>query len=583
MDLSLGQKLTEHFTFLYGETQSGELSQKTLALLEKHQLRRKDSAFDKPVKKFSEADSILITYGDSIQEAAQPTLQTLRKFLDSYLGEKINTLHILPFFPYSSDDGFSVIDYRKIDPQLGTWHDIRALANSKKLMIDAVINHISRESEWFQGYLNGDPKYQNYFITVDSSWDLSKVVRPRTSPLLTEVETINGPKKVWTTFSADQIDLNYANPEVLLAILDLLLFYLDQGVTIIRLDAIAYLWKESGTTCIHLPQTHRVVKLMRLILEAANPEVVLITETNVPHMENISYFGSYDYALKRTDEAHMVYQFPLAPLVLHTLVSGSAKRLTDWVEGLESTGIFFNFIASHDGIGMLPAHGILTDEEIQNVIDQVSHHGGLLSHRSNPDGSRTVYELNTTLYDALNDPNNPDPTVDINRFLASQVILMSLAGVPGIYYHSLFGSRNSLANVQKTGRARSINRKKFALKELESRLKHPKNINGKIFCQLRELLSIRTQQVAFTPYGEQETLKIDDRLFSLVRYAQNDGFGILVLVNISSEHYDVTINLTKSIFKNKQEMTDLISGEGFAVADGKLGMTLGPYQSMWLK
>jgi sucrose phosphorylase len=291
-------------------------------------------------------------------------------------------------------------------------------------MIDAVINHISRESEWFQGYLNGDPKYQNYFITVDSSWDLSKVVRPRTSPLLTEVETVNGPKKVWTTFSADQIDLNYANPAVLLEILDLLLFYLDQGVSIIRLDAIAYLWKESGTTCIHLPQTHRVVKLMRLVMEAAKPAAVLITETNVPHMENISYFGSYDYALKRTDEAHMVYQFPLAPLVLHTLVSGSAKRLMDWVEGLGSTGIFFNFIASHDGIGMLPAHGILTDEEIKDVIDQVSQHGGLLSHRSNPDGSMTVYELNTTLFDALNDPNNPDPTNDINRFLASQVIIM---------------------------------------------------------------------------------------------------------------------------------------------------------------
>jgi sucrose phosphorylase len=318
-------------------------------------------------------------------------------------------------------------------------------------------------------------------------------------------------------------------------------------------------------------------------MEAAKPAAVLITETNVPHMENISYFGSYDYALKRTDEAHMVYQFPLAPLVLHTLVSGSAKRLMDWVEGLGSTGIFFNFIASHDGIGMLPAHGILTDEEIKDVIDQVSQHGGLLSHRSNPDGSMTVYELNTTLYDALNDPNNPDPTNDINRFLASQVIIMSLAGVPGIYYHSLFGSRNSLANVQKTGRARSINRKKFVLKELERRFKDPKNNIGKIFYQLRELLSIRTQQIAFSPYGEQHTLKIDDRLFGLVRHGPNDGSGILVLINISSEQFDVTINLANSIFKNLQEMDDLINGGSYAMFDGKLRVTFGPYQSMWLK
>ncbi len=582
MEISLRQKIEGHFKFLYGETQAADLAERTMALLEKYQVGKQASEVKKSTKKFSEADAILITYGDVIQKESQPALQTLKEFLDSYLDEQINAVHILPFFPYSSDDGFSVIDYRRIDPKLGTWEDIQALAESKKLMIDAVINHISQESDWFQGFLHGDPQYQDYFIKVDSSWDLSKVVRPRTSPLLTEVETTNGPKKVWTTFSADQIDLNYANPEVLLEILDLLLFYLDQGVSIIRLDAIAYLWKESGTTCIHLPQTHRVVKLMRLIMEAASPDAVLITETNVPHLENISYFGAYDQELKRTDEAHMVYQFPLAPLVLHTLVSGSAKRLMDWAEGLEDTGIFFNFIASHDGIGMLPAHGILTDEELQNVIDQVSRNGGLLSHRSNPDGSETVYELNTTLYDALNDPKNPDLPVDIDRFLASQVILMSLAGVPGIYYHSLFGSRNSMENVQKTGRARSINREKFSQQALIQTLEDSHNERTKIFNRMRDLLAIRTQYEAFSPYGAQGIFRVDDRVFGLVRTSPDKSSGILVLVNISSENVKVAIDIGNSIFTQADAIKDLISGEVFPMRGRTLELAFNPYQSMWL-
>jgi len=583
MDISLRQKLEGHFRFLYGESEADDLTERTMAMLSQCVATHRDAKLQKAAQKFSEADAILISYGDIVQEPLKPALQTLKAFLDDYLDEQINAVHILPFFPYSSDDGFSVINYRRIDPKMGTWEDIQALAESKKIMIDAVINHISRESEWFQGYLQGDPKYQDYFITVDATWDLSKVVRPRTSPLLTAVETVNGPKKVWTTFSADQIDLNYANPEVLLEILDLLLFYLEQGVSIIRLDAVAYLWKESGTTCIHLPQTHRVVKLMRLVMEAASPNAVLITETNVPHRENISYFGTYDPGLKRTDEAHMVYQFPLAPLVLHTLVSGSATRLTDWVEGLEDTGTFFNFIASHDGIGMLPAHGILMDEEIKNVIDQVSSYGGLLSHRSNPDGSETVYELNTTLYDALNDPNNPDPNLDINRFMASQVILMSLAGVPGIYYHSLFGSRNSFDTVKETGRVRSINREKFDVHDLIQTLKNPQNDRAEIFYRTYDLLAIRTKQPAFSPYSEQKVFRVDDWVFGLERYSPDKASKILSLVNISPEAFKLKIDLSKGVLGGSDVITDLIDGDTYQAQLGKIMVGFSPYQAMWLR
>ena len=533
-------------------------------------------------KKFSAEDVILIAYGDIIQDPEKPDLQALGDFLNLRLDQEINTLHLLPFFPYSSDDGFSIIDYRSIDPKLGDWCDFRALAGDRKMMVDAVINHISRESDWFQKFLNGDPDYQDYFIQVDPTWDLSKVTRPRTSPLLTEVETRAGPKKVWTTFSADQIDLNYANPEVLLEILDVLLFYLRQGATIIRLDAIAYLWKESGTPCIHLPQTHQIVKLLRLVLEEANPQVVLITETNVPHLENISYFGEFDPETGETDEAHMVYQFPLAPLVLHTLMSGNARRLSEWVGGLEPTGIFFNFIASHDGIGVLPAKGILTADELQKVIDQVHRHGGLLSHRSNPDGSKTVYELNTTLYDALNDPDVPDGN-DLRRYLASQVILLSLAGVPGIYYHSLFGSGNALDIVRETGRARSTNRKKFTPAELEAFLDDPENIHGQIFHEMQHLLAVRSHEPVFNPYAGQEVLQLDERLFGLKRTALDGASTVLSLINVSAETFDFDLDAALFGDGGKDGMWDLISGEEFVVADGKISARFTPYRYFWVK
>lgn len=581
MNGSAKQKLRQQIAFLYGEDQASALVFRIVEMVEKHRDIAGVTPSEILSKKFSEKDSILIAYGDIIQDSSKLALQALDDFLKNRFEEQINTVHILPFFPYSSDDGFSIINYRSIDPKLGTWEDIREIAKTKKIMVDAVINHISSESVWFEKFLAGDPTYQDYFIQVDETWDLSKVVRPRTSPLLTEFQTKSGPKQIWTTFSADQVDLNYANPEVLLAVLDVLLFYLQQGANIIRLDAIAYLWKESGTTCIHLPQTHRVVKILRLVLEAASPQAVIITETNVPHVENLSYFGEVDPETGQTDEAHMVYQFPLAPLVLYSLISGHANRLMDWVEALTPAGLFFNFIASHDGIGVLPAKGILTAEELQEVIDQVHRHGGLLSHRSNPDGTKTVYELNTTLYDALNDPKTPDPAVDIDRFLASQVILLSLAGVPGIYYHSLFGSRNALDEVQETGRARSINRKKFSLNEIDKMLGDPNNIHARIFREMRHLLGVRSRQLEFDPYGRQAVFPADQRIFGLMRYSPDGSSRILVLVNVSSEVFDLSVGA--AVFNHPEKIQDLISGEMFKAVDGNINLHFTPYQYLWLK
>ena len=486
--VDIKKNIRELISFLYGQDQENglvdSLWQKIEAFNHNYPELRTDLSTQ---KQLTEEDVILITYGDQFRESHRSSLQSLNAFLQSNLKDVISGIHILPFYPYSSDDGFSVIDYCQVAQELGTWQDIAQLGKDFRLMFDLVANHVSAQSEWFQNFLAGKEPYTDYFPVLDPSTDLSQVVRPRATPVLTPFQTPNGVRYVWTTFSEDQIDLDYRNPQVLLEMVDVLLFYVAQGAQIIRLDAIAFLWKIPGTSCIHLPQTHATVKLFRAILDVVAPSVLLITETNVPHKENISYFGDYLPAFQRSDEAQLVYQFPLAPLMMHTFLTGNSTHLTDWADGLPELSpgtTFFNFTASHDGIGVRPVEGLLDPDEIQGLIQNTLAHGGQVSYRSNPDGSRSAYELNITWYDALNDPTKPEPELDIQRFLASQAIMLSLAGVPGIYIHSLLGSRNCAKCLENTGRARSINREKYALSKLEQELTDPLNLKSRVLAAI---------------------------------------------------------------------------------------------------
>ena len=490
----------------------------------------------------------------------------------------IRGVHLLPFYPYSSDDGFSVIDYREVAPHLGTWDDVARIGRGFRLMFDAVVNHISRRSDWFQAFLRGDRRYADYFIVVDPEADLSQVVRPRALPLLTPVETTQGRRYLWTTFSDDQIDLNYAHPQVLLETLDLLLYYVERGAQVIRLDAVAYLWKEIGTPCIHLPQTHRLVKLFRAVLDAAAPGVLLITETNVPHEENVSYFGD------GTDEAQMVYQFPLAPLVLHTFHSGSARALSQWAAGLRTpapAATFLNLIASHDGIGVRPAQGLLTEAEIVALVARTRAHRGQVTYRANLDGSRSVYELNTSLYDALNDPGAPQPEVDIQRFLASQAIMLCLAGVPAIYLHSLLGSRNCHGCVAETGRARSINREKLDRAALEAELSDPDSIRHRVFRGYLHLLRQRQDHPAFHPSGGQRVLYLHDGVFALARSAPDGQETVLCLVNVTPRPQAVRVELACEGLPSTA-WHDLIGAGTRLPPNRVLSVPLQGYQSLWL-
>lgn len=484
-------------------------------------------------KGWDQGDVVLITYGDQVSAAGASPLATLGRFLAGHsFHECFNTIHLLPFFPYSSDDGFAVIDFRSVDPELGTWKDVQRLGEHWDLMFDLVLNHVSSRSRWLQSYIAGVPAYTDYFIEMDPETDLSAVTRPRASPLLTTLETSRGVRHLWATFSADQIDLNYANSDVLIEMIDVLLQYLSQGARIVRLDAVAFLWKQPGTSSIHLPETHTVIKILRDLVDELAPDAILLTETNVPHEENVSYFGN-------GDEAHMVYQFALPPLLLDAYLNENAEYLCRWLADLTDPRpgtTFFNFTASHDGVGVRPLEGLVPAERLSNLIRMIEECGGLVSKRRQPDGSDAPYELNITYVDALGRPTDPSPATHARRFLASQALMLALQGIPGVYINSLTGTGNDCDGLRASGQARRINRRKHRLEELEAAIARRGSLQQLIFDAYRKLLATRRRQPAFHPGASQELVDPGNRaVLAFERASIDGGQRILVVANMSHE------------------------------------------------
>ncbi|MFE3839446.1 sugar phosphorylase [Pseudogemmobacter sonorensis] len=522
---------------------------------------------------WSERDALVITYGNSIQDGQHKPLDLLLDFLERNLRGVVNGVHILPFFPYTSDDGFAVTDYRKVDPALGDWSDIRRIGGAFGLMSDMVLNHVSSQGVWFNAYLQARPPYDRFFMEADPAADLGAVVRPRTTPLLREVETAKGPRHVWCTFSHDQVDLDFHNPEVLLEILRILRFHIDNGVRIIRLDAVAFVWKLPGSSSIHLPQTHAIVKLMRVLADFAHEPVILLTETNVPKAENLSYFG-------RRDEAHMVYNFPLPPLVLHAMLSGNVRHLRRWLRGMPPAPLgcaYFNFTASHDGIGMRPVEGILPPEEIARMIAAVRTAGGLVSMRSLPDGGEAPYELNCGYFDAMSVTFSGEGGQKIARFLCSQTVVMSIEGVPAFYIHSLLATANDLEGVEKRGMNRAINRHRWHYPALQERLADPQSDQSRVSEELRRRLRLRARQTAFHPNATQLTLQLDDRLLGVWRQSLDRNQSIFALHNVSEDAVELEAYQLNLI--DDEDWYDILTGDAIR-SDGMI--RLAPYQCRWI-
>lgn len=524
---------------------------------------------------WDESDVVLITYADTVQRADEKPLVTLHRFLEDCLADTVSAVHILPFFPYSSDDGFSVMDYLAVNESHGTWEDIERIAGDYKLMADLVINHMSARSRWFENFRKRVEPGKDYFFEGNPRDDLSAVVRPRTSPLLNAVQTDDGERYVWCTFSEDQVDLNFANPMVLVEFAAIIRYYLDRGILLFRLDAVAFLWKEPGTPCIHLQQTHELIKILRLLIEHLSPNAVVITETNVPNRENLTYFGN-------ANEAHVIYNFSLPPLLINTLVTGDCKHLKTWLMSMPPAQMgttYLNFIASHDGVGMRPTDGLLSDEEKQRLINTMESFGGKVSFRRTPDGRDQPYEINIALYDALQGTaESGRDHWQLPRFLCAHTIMLALEGIPAFYIHSLLATENDLARVEHTGRLRSINRSQWQLDELEEKLADPLSHHGKAFAELKRLIAIRRKQPAFHPNATQFTLHLGLKLFGFWRQSMRRDQSIFCIHNISDQLQEVALSDINLIGTDRWQ--DLISG--LRIDDLSGSITLKPYQSVWL-
>ena len=563
--------IRRQFASLYGIEQADLLLDRFYHLIGRYGVGVQKNA---PHKSLTQRDALLITYADMVSEEGKRPLVALREFCTARLKGAFSAIHILPFYPWTSDDGFSVVDYREVDERYGRWDDVAKFSEEFELMFDLVLNHCSAKSPWFKEYVSGIEPGRNYIMEADEKADLSAVVRPRSTPLLTTFQTRGGERNVWTTFGADQVDLDWTSPDLLFEFFDVIMFYVSMGCRILRLDAVAFLWKKIGTSCLHLPETHEVVKLIRNLLEVVAPEVLILTETNVPHEENVSYFG-------KGDEAHAVYQFTLPPLLLHGLLRGTAKHLSSWASQLSSPPRgchFLNFTASHDGIGVRPLEGILPKREILDLAEEVEKKGGFVSMRKLEDGSESPYELNSTYYSALSDPT--DETLGEARFLCSQSVALAMRGIPAVYFHSICATSNDLKGVKETGRNRTINRKKWECAELEKLLEEKEGQALRVFEWYARILRRRAACPAFHPDAPQEILDFGPSIFALER-ASLDGIQVvLCLFNFQGKDTKVPDSERLRLLFPNGKARDLISGGEVVFQEGEFALR--PYQALWL-
>ncbi|TWX69974.1 alpha-amylase family glycosyl hydrolase [Colwellia sp. C1TZA3] len=571
----LKNKLTQQLSTIYHQVVLEQSSDDIADELIKIMRLPNEMVTPKPfTNHWSEADIVLITYGDSIIKPAQPPLHTLKVFLDNHLKSTINSVHILPFFPYSSDDGFSVINYSCVNESLGTWQDITEISQDYQLMSDLVINHCSSRSIWFDNFIKGEGPGHDFFFTAQLDDDLSAVVRPRTSPLLKAVVTGKGQKFVWCTFSHDQVDFDFRNPEVLKAFAAIIRQYLDSGVKIFRFDAIAFIWKIVGRDSINLTQTHEIVRLLRTLIESAEPQAIIITETNIPNTQNLTYFGN-------ANEAHGIYNFSLPPLLINTLLTGNCLYLKRWLMSMppsQDGTMYFNFIASHDGIGLRPAEGLLSDTELDSLIHTVENFGGKISWRTSDTGEQKAYEMNIALYDALQGTVAGKDQWNFERFICAHAVMFALEGIPGIYIHSMLGTQNDYTKLANTHNNRSINRHRWHEEALEAALANSSLHHKKVLSTLKALLNIRIKQPAFHPNATQFTLHLGLQLFGFWRQSQSRKQSIFCVSNVSDQAIILPLSELNLIIT--EAWIELITA--VKITELSQEITLSPYQTVWI-
>ena len=522
-------------------------------------------------KNISEKTTLVICYGDSVYSEKKKSIRVFQSFFQKKLKNYFNTIHFLPFYPSSSDSGFAVKDHYKVESKLGSWLDIKNVSKSIDVMADMIINHSSARGLWFKNFLKKKEPGKDYFLTVDSKFNTSRVVRPRDHKLLKKIKIFKKSDYLWRTFSPDQIDLNFRNPSVLIQFIKIMIHLINNGVTIFRLDAIAYLWKENGTKCINLQQTHEIIKLLRIIIGLLNVQATIITETNLPEKENLSYFG-------KNDEANWIYNFSLPPLLIHAFLFENSSYLNKWSKKLPTTkneNCYLNFIASHDGIGMRPTEGLLNEKTLNNFLKRLKKNGSKFSYRKVQNKVKKVYEANITIFDALKKSDyDRKGEFFLERYISAHAIMISFEGIPAIYFNSMFGTSNDEAKFIITGNNRDVNRYKWNLKNITNKLKVSNTKQSIFYNKLCNLLSIRKRQKAFHPNALRLNLDFGKKIYGFKRISKDKKQTIICITNLSSK-----IQKTK-IDKKCLEMKNLMSSK--IIVENKQFLILKPFETIWL-
>ena len=518
----------------------------------------------------SEKTSLVISYGDNIYSSQSSSMKIFQKFFQKNLEKLFDTIHFLPFYPSSSDSGFAVKDHYQIDKKIGNWSDLKKISKSKKIMADVVINHASARGLWFKNFLKRKKPGKDYFLTVNSKFNTSKVVRPRDHKLLKKIKIFEKNDYLWRTFSPDQIDLNFKNPSVLLRFIKIIIHLINNGVTIFRLDAIAYLWKQNGTKCINLSQTHEIIKLLRVVTSLLNVQTLIITETNLPEKENLSYFG-------KNNEANWVYNFSLPPLLIHAFLFENSSYLNQWSRKLPSTkhgNCYLNFIASHDGIGIRPTEGLLNEKTLGSFLKRLKKNGSKFSYRKVQNKSKKVYEANITVFDALRKSDfDPKGLFFLERYISAHAIMVSFEGIPAVYFNSLFGKSNDEAKYIITGNNRDVNRYKWNFNNITTKLRDKKSKQSIFYRNIGALLEIKRKQKAFHPNASRFNINLGSKIFCFKRISKDKKQSIICMTNLSSK-------IQNPNFKKIGSYRDLLNSN-LKFREGN-SLILKPFQTVWL-
>ena len=577
-DDNLKKRIQNHLIQIYGDIHSNDeiyriADNLTSFLSEQYKLLERKKSID-DFNRWSEKSILLITYGDTIYGENKSSLRTLFNFLQKNCKKNFSIIHILPFFPSSSDHGFSVINYYNVEEKYGDWKDIKNISGNFDVMCDVVLNHGSVKSEWFQNFINGNGDGANYFYTTNAEIDTSKVVRPRTNKLLSKVKTVNGEKYVWCTFSEDQVDYNFSNFEVIKEFIKIISFYISNGVNVFRFDAVAFIWKKIGSNCINLPETHEIVRLFRTVLDYLSPKSILVTETNTPARENVTYFGN-------ANEAHWIYNFSLPPILIYSILKGDSsilKKLTMTMPPAQLGTSYLNFIASHDGIGLRPAEGILTKKQTESLVRLMEKNGGQTSYRVASNNESKPYEMNISLFDAMKATFKENDEFVFQRFICIHTIMLSLEGVPAFYIHSMFGTKNDQELYKKTQHNRDLNRHSYKEQEVYDFLEDECDYRSKIFKQINILIEIRRKQLAFHPNAVQFTLHLGKHFYGIWRQSLDKKQSIFCISNLTNK--DRKLSLIEINLIGFEEWKDLISDKIINDIDAEI--VLKPYQTLWI-